>query len=206
MKWKETERRGRRRWNASHWAADAASSLLSASNLLRQGFGVSGYQVVASVHSWSIVTSGRMRSQFPNFFDLKLREAVSHVLPSFDCYGLGSVVRHLGVNGMADFASQQIHLSILSFDSSGQTASDAVSGAFGVIGAAQVVGDVASHIEHFTSHDNFLRASDRRVAALRPFHQQHGDTGRDEDRRSELTNARPIARKRARPSAHNFLR
>ena len=30
--------------------------------------------------------------------DLKLREAVSHGLPSFDCYGLGSVVRHLGVN------------------------------------------------------------------------------------------------------------
>src|SRR5947208_4000393 len=92
------------------------------------------YQLVASVHSWSIVTSGRMRSQFPNFFDLKLREAVSHGLPSFDCYGLGSVVRHLGVNRMADFASQQIHLSILSFDSSGQTASDAVSGALGVIG------------------------------------------------------------------------
>src|SRR6266496_5946035 len=38
------------------------------------------YQVVASDHSWSIVTSGRMRSQFPNFFDLKLREAVSHGL------------------------------------------------------------------------------------------------------------------------------
>ena len=36
------------------------------------------YQVVASVHSWSIATSGRMRSQFPNFFDLKLREPVSH--------------------------------------------------------------------------------------------------------------------------------
>src|SRR5207249_1466961 len=136
-----------------------------------------------------------MRSQFPNFFDLKLREAVSHGLPSFDCYGLGSVVRHLGVNGMADFAGQQIHLSILSFDSSGQTASDAVSGAFGVTGAAQVVGDVASHIEYFTSHKNLLSARDRIVASLRPFHQQRGDTSRDEDGRSELTNARPIARK-----------
>jgi hypothetical protein len=100
------------------------------------------------------------QSQFPNFFDLKLREAVSHGLPSFDCYGLGSIVRHLGVNGMADFAGQQIHLSILSFDSGGQTASDAVSGAFGVIGTAQVVGDVASHIEHFASDENFLRARD----------------------------------------------
>src|SRR5437899_12224253 len=154
------------------------------------------YQLVASVHSWSIVTSGRMRSQFPNFFDLKLREAVSHSLPSFDCYGLGSVVRHLGVNGMADFASQQIHLSILSFDSSGQTASDAISCALGVIGSAQVVGAVARHLEHFTSHDNFLRASDRKVAALRPFHQQPGDTGGNEDRRSELTTARPMARTR----------
>src|SRR6266513_1373466 len=130
------------------------------------------------------------------FLRLKLREAVSHGLPSFDCYSLGSVVRHLGVDRLADFASQQIHLSILSFDSSGQTASDAVSGAFGVTGTAQVVGDVASHIEHFTSHENFLRASDRMVAALRPFHHQRRDTGRDEDRRSELTNARPIARKR----------
>src|SRR5438876_1096432 len=147
-----------------------------------------------------------MRSQFSNFFNLKLREAVSHGLASFDCYGLGSVVRHLGVNGMADFASQQIHPSLLSFDSSRQPASDAIPGAFGVIGTAQVVGDVASHIEHFTSHDNFLRASDRRVAALRPFHQQPGDTGRDKDRRSELTNARPIARKWDWPSAYNFLR
>ena len=58
------------------------------------------------------------QSQFPNFFDLKLREAVSHGLPSFDRYGFGSVVRYLGVNGMAGFASEQIHLSILSFDSS----------------------------------------------------------------------------------------
>src|SRR5256886_16619010 len=115
-----------------------------------------------------MVTSGRMRSQFPNFFDLKLREAVSHGLPSFDCYSLGSVVRHLGVDRLADFASQQIHLSILSFDSSGQTASDAVSGALGVIGTAQVIGDVASHIEHFASHENFLRARERMVAALRP--------------------------------------
>src|SRR5438132_8960170 len=70
-------------------------------------------------------------SQFSNFFDLKLGEAVAHGLPSFDCYGLGSVVSHLGVNRMADFASQQIHFSILSFDSSRQAASDAVSGAFG---------------------------------------------------------------------------
>ena len=106
-----------------------------------------------------MVTSGRMRSQFPNFFDLKLREAVSHGLPSFDCYGPGSVVRHLGVNGMADSASQQIHLSVLSFDSSRQTASDAISRVLGVIGTAQVGGDVASHIEHFTRHDNFLRAA-----------------------------------------------
>jgi hypothetical protein len=56
----------------------------------------------------------------------------------------------------------------LSFDSSRQTVPDADSRAFGVIGTAQVGGDVASHIEHFTSHDNFLRASDRRVATLRP--------------------------------------
>src|SRR6266480_3716764 len=40
--------RGARRWNASHRTADAASSFVSASNLLRQGFGVSGYQVVAA--------------------------------------------------------------------------------------------------------------------------------------------------------------
>jgi len=38
------------------------------------------------------------RSQFPNFFDLKLREAISHGLPSFDCYNLGRVVRQLGVD------------------------------------------------------------------------------------------------------------
>src|SRR5262249_54205123 len=146
------------------------------------------------------------RSQFPNFFDLKLREAGSHGLPSFDCYSLGSVVRHLGVDRMAGFASQQIHLSILSFDSSGQTASDAISGTLGVIGTAQVVGDVASQIEHLASHENFLRLRDRRVAALRPFHQQRGHTGRDENGCSELTNTRPIARKRGWPPAHNFLR
>src|SRR5205807_9334650 len=46
----------------------------------------------------------------------------------------------------------------------------------------------------------------RTVAVLRPFHQQRRDTGRDENGCSELTNARPIARKRDRPSAHNFLR
>ena len=95
-------------------------------------------------------------SQFPNFFDLKLREAVSHGLPSFDCYNLGSVARHLGVYRMAEFASQQIHLSILRFDSSGQTASDAVSGALGMLGTAQVVGDVASQIEHFAGHENLV--------------------------------------------------
>src|SRR5437899_2708450 len=117
-----------------------------------------------------------MRSQFPNFFDLKLREAVSHGLPSFDYYGLGSVVRHLGVNGMAGFAGEQINPSILSFDSNGQTVSDAHSRTLGVIGTTQVVGDVASHIEHFASHENFLRAHDRTVAALRPFHQQRGYT------------------------------
>ena len=40
----------------------------------------------------------RKRSQFPNSFDLKLREAVSHGLPSFDRYNLRSVVRQLGVD------------------------------------------------------------------------------------------------------------
>src|SRR5205814_10680681 len=76
------------------------------------------YQVVASVHSWSIVTSGRMRSQFPNFFDLKLREAVSHALPSFDCHNLRGIFRQLGVDRLTRFAGQQIDFSILSFDSS----------------------------------------------------------------------------------------
>src|SRR4029077_13027105 len=89
------------------------------------------------------LTCSWKRLQFPNFFDLKLGEAVSHGLPSFDCYSLGSVVGQLGVDRMAGFAGQQINFSILSFDSSGQPASDAVSGAFGVIGTAQVVGDVA---------------------------------------------------------------
>src|SRR4029077_18781740 len=103
---------------------------------------------------------------------------------------------------MAGFAGQQINFSILSFDSNGQTVSDAYSRALGVIGTAQVVSDVASHIEHFTSHENFLRACDRTVAALRPFHQQRGHTGRNEDGCSELQNARPISRKRDRLSVY----
>jgi hypothetical protein len=43
-------------------------------------------------------TRSREQSQFPNFFDLKLREAVSHGLLSFDRYDLGSIVRQLGVD------------------------------------------------------------------------------------------------------------
>src|SRR5262249_59695966 len=114
-----------------------------------------------------------MRSQFPNLFDLKLHEAVSHSLPSFDCYNLRGVLRQLRVDRMTGFASQQIYFSISSFDSSRLSASNAYFGALGVIGTAQVGGDVASHIKHFTSHDNFLCARDR-MAALRPFHQQSG--------------------------------
>ena len=145
------------------------------------------------------------QSQIPNFFDLKLCEAISHGLPSFDCYNLGGVVRQLGVDRMTRFAGQQINFSILSFDANGQTVSDAHSRALGVIRTAQVGGNVASHIENFASHENFLRTRDRMVAALRPFHQQHGHTGRDQNGRSELQNARPTSRKRDRPSAHNFL-
>src|SRR5262245_26423552 len=107
---------------------------------------------------------------------------------------------------MTGFAGQQIYLSILSFDSSRLPTSDAYSCAFGVIGTAQVGGDVTSHIEHFASHENFLRTQDRMVAALRPFHQKRSHTCGDEDGRSELTNARPIARKRDRQPANNFLR
>ena len=125
-------------------------------------------------------------SQFANFFDLKLREAVSHGLPSFDCYNLGSVARHLGVYRMAEFASQQIHLSILGFDSGRLPASDTHSRTFGMIRTAQVVSDVAGHIEHFAGHDNFLRARGRTMAALRPLHHQQGYTCRDEDGRSKL--------------------
>jgi hypothetical protein len=94
----------------------------------------------------------------------------------------------------------------LSFDSSGLSASNAYSRAHGVVGTAQVGGDVTSHIEHFASNENFLRTQDRMLAALRPFHQKRSHTGRDEDSRSELTNARPIARKQDRSPAHNFLR
>ena len=88
----------------------------------------------------------RLYSEFPNFFDLKLREAVSHGFPSFDCYNLGSVVRQLGVDRLARFAGQQINFSILSFDSSGLSIPDAYPRALGVLGTAQVGGDVASHI------------------------------------------------------------
>src|SRR5437868_6446858 len=107
---------------------------------------------------------------------------------------------------MARLAGQQIYLSISSFDSSGQTIPNAYSGALSVIRTTQVGGDIASHIEHLAGHENFLRVRDRRVAVLRPFHKQRGDTDRDEDGRSELSNARPIAWKRNRPVAHNFLR
>src|SRR5262245_31508855 len=144
-------------------------------------------------------------SQSPNFFDLKLREAVSNGLFAFDCYNLCGVLRQLRVDRMAGFAGQQIYLSILSFESSRLSASNAYSRALGVIWTAQVGGDVASHIKHFASHHNFLCARDS-MAALGPFHQQRSDTSRDEDGRSELTNARPIAWKRDRPSAHSFLR
>src|SRR5207244_12715135 len=80
------------------------------------------------------VTSSRMRSQFPNFFDLKLREAVSHGLPSFDCHNLRGVFRQFGVDRLTRFAGQQINFSILSFDSSGLPISDAYSRALGVLG------------------------------------------------------------------------
>jgi hypothetical protein len=38
------------------------------------------------------------RLQFPNFFDLKLREAVSNTLLSFDGYDLRGVLRKLCVD------------------------------------------------------------------------------------------------------------
>src|SRR5215471_15195527 len=101
-----------------------------------------------------------LRSQFPNFFDLKLRETTSHGLLSFDCYNLRGVLRQLRINRIARFAGQQIYLSILSFDSRRLSASDAYSSALGVIGTTQVVGDVASHIEHFTRNQDLLRAGD----------------------------------------------
>src|SRR5215472_13699076 len=106
---------------------------------------------------------------------------------------------------MTGFAGEQIDLSVLSLDSGRLSASDAYSRAFGMIGTTQVVGDVASHIEHFAGYDNFLRARYTAAAAVRPFHQQHCDTGRDENGCSKLTNARPTARKRDWPPARNLL-
>src|SRR4029077_12691543 len=53
--------------------------------------------------------------------------------------------------------------------------------------------------------ENFLGARDRTIAALRPFHYQRSHGGGDEDDRSEMHDARPLSRKRDRPSAHNFL-
>jgi len=122
------------------------------------------------------------QSQIPNFFDLKLCEAISHGLPSFDCYNLGGVVRQLGVDRLTRFAGQQINFSILSFDANGQTVSDAHSRALGVIRTAQVGGNVASHIEN----------SLRRPSSSPPV--SPGCTMRDQSRG-----------KRDRPSAHNLL-
>src|SRR6516165_8647888 len=121
------------------------------------------------------------RSQFPDFFDLKLREAVSHGLLSFDCYNLRSVLRQLGVDRLTRFAGQQINFSISSFDSSGLPIPDANLRALGVLGTTQVGGDVTSHIEHFASHENFLRTQNRTLSVLRPLHQQRSDTDRNED-------------------------
>jgi len=99
---------------------------------------------------------------------------------------------------MAGFAGQQINFPIFSFDANGQAVSDAHSRALGVIGTTQVVGDVASHIEHLARDENFLRARDRTVAALRPFFSSTSAVTLTEMRMAaaKLRNARPISRKR----------
>jgi len=44
-------------------------------------------------------------SQFPNFFDLKLREAVARSFLSSNCNNLGGVIGQFSIDGVAGLAS-----------------------------------------------------------------------------------------------------
>src|SRR5439155_21759499 len=87
-------------------------------------------------------------SEFPNLFDLQLRESVAHGFLSSDCNDLGGVIRELGIHRVSSPTCQQIDFTVFTFYPDRQAASDAVACASSVFGAAQIVGDVASTSEH----------------------------------------------------------
>jgi hypothetical protein len=158
-----------------------------------------GSFLISTAHFRSVDSAKNL--ELRNFFDSKLREAFSHALTSFNCHNLGGVVRQLGVDRLAGLACQQIDPFMLSFNSNGQPASDAISRALGVIGTTQVVRDIASHIGH--SHlGQCNRAFDEIVGAPPPSCRgPAGSSSYWRSARSQLNSARPIARKRDRPLA-----
>src|SRR6266702_1802389 len=93
-------------------------------------------------------------SEFPNLFDLDLREPGARSFFSSDCNNLRGVISKLGVH-MGVLTRQQINFSVLSFYPDRQPASDAVPRARSVFRTTRVVGDVTGQIEHFALHYDF---------------------------------------------------
>src|SRR4030095_2494245 len=72
-----------------------------------------------------------------------------------DCNSLSGVVSEFRVHCLL-LAHQQIDLTILTFYPNRQALPNALSCTFSVLRTAQIVGDVAGHIQHFALDDDFL--------------------------------------------------
>src|SRR4030095_414686 len=155
-------------------------------------------------------------SEFANLFDLEQREPVAHSFLSSDCNSFGSVVSEFGVHWLG-LAHQQIGLTVLTFYPDRQALSNARFSAFSVLRTAQIVGDVAGHIQHFALDDDlsplhgwmldndFLPLHKLMSSALRQIEPNRGYAGQDNYRGCKLHNVRPASTKWNRPFAYNLL-
>src|SRR4029450_13148038 len=129
-------------------------------------------------------------SEFANLFDFELREPVAHSFLSSDCNSLGGVVSEFGVNWLR-LAHQQIGLTVLTFYTNRQALPNAIFCTFSVLRTAQIVGDVAGHIQHFALDDDFLPLHKLMSSALRQIHPNRGYARQDNYRGCKLQHLRP---------------
>src|SRR4029453_2044632 len=153
--------------------------------------------------------------EFANLLALEQREPVAHSFLSSDRNSLSGVVSQFAVHWLC-LAHKYIGLTVLTFYPDRQALPNAIFCTFSVLRTAQIVGNVAGHIQHFaldddllplhgwTLDDDFLPLHKLMSSALRQIEPNRGYAGQDNYRGCKLQHLRPAATKWNRPFADNL--